>query len=206
MRNSFICSLLALIALSISADSHAMKWRGLRQSKNVIDIRKETKAVTTQLDLEAGRRYLVAMMMMAEKDAGEHPECVTLGQEIDKLKTVRIELEGMGTEPVRRLICADEAAGSRVNLCAQLLAKDPASAPAMPNLKEFESELIDNYGPAMEQVTRVHASIEGKNESLVKEDIKCRATLQLIHRKAAELTESYAKLVEMVRDLAKPQH
>src|SRR5690606_9683266 len=120
----------------------------------------------------AGRRYLVAMMMTAELDALEQPDCVALNQEVEKLKTARIELEAMGAEPVRRLVCVDEAAGSRVNLCARAFAKDPAAmpaAPAIPDLKEFEDELIGNYRPAMEQVARVQAAIDAKSKTLSKE-------------------------------------
>jgi hypothetical protein len=202
MRKLFIgFSLMVTALLILPANSQAMKWQGRRQSSNVIDIRAETKAVNTQLSLEAGRRYLVAMMMMAEKDAGEQPGCVTLGQEIEKLKRVRAELEGMGTEPVRRLICADEAAGSRVNLCAKTLAKDPAAAPAFPDLQEFEEELTDNYGPAMEQVGRIQASLDSKNDVLTKEDVKCRATLQLIQKKSAEVLSAYGDLQRMIHDL-----
>lgn len=201
MRNLFPASLLILATVFISVDSHAFKWQGRRQSENVIDIRKETKAVNTQLALEAGRRHLVAMMIMAEKDANEHPECITLAQEVEKLKTVRVELESMGTEPVRRLVCDAESPASRVNLCAKILSKDPASAPPVPDLKEFESELADSYGPAIQQVGRLQAAIDAKNTLMEKEDIKCRATLQLIQRKAAEVTESYGNLRQEVQEV-----
>jgi hypothetical protein len=202
MLKSFIgFSLMAIFLLTLPDVSQAMKWQGRRQSTNVIDIRAETKAVNMQISLEAGRRYLVAMMMMAEKDAGEQPGCMTLSQEIERLKTVRAELEAMGTEPVRRLICADEAAGSRINLCAKVLAKDPAAAPAVPDLKDFEDELTDNYGPVMEQVGRVQASLDSKSETLAKEDVKCRATLQLIQKKSVEVTNAYVDLQRMIHEL-----
>jgi hypothetical protein len=203
MRNLLPVSVLILATIFISIDTQAMKWQGRRQSENVIDIRKETKAVNTQIELEAGRRYLVAMILMAEKDANEHPECATLTQEIEKLKTVKAEMEAMGSEPVRRLICADENAGSRVNLCAKILAKDPASVPAMPDLKEFESELTDAYGPVIEQVGRMQAAFTARSAVMAKEDLKCRATLQLIQRKAAEVSESYGNLHQMVQELIK---
>lgn len=203
MRKMLSSSLLIFAALMISGDAQAMKWQGRRQSTNVIDIRKETKAVNTQMELETARRYLVTMMMMAEKDAGANPDCVTLSEEIEKLKTVRIELEAMGTEPVRRLICSDEGAGSRVNLCGKILAKDPASAPAMPDLKEFEDELTDSYGPAMDQVGRVQAALNSRTAMMSKEDLKCRATLQLIQRKAADMASAYSNLQQSIQELIK---
>lgn len=203
MRNLLTGSLLILATLFTSSESFAMKWQGRRESKNVIDVRRETKAVNTQTELEAGRRYLVAMMMMAEKDANEHPECGTLAQEIEKLKNVRAGLEGMGTEPVRRLICSDENPGSRVNLCTKVLAKDPAAAPAAPDLKEFESELADAYGPAMELVGLLQASINSKNELMAKEAVGCRATLQLIQKKSGEVLSAYGNLRQMIQELAK---
>lgn len=210
MRHPLTSFFFAALAIFISTDSYAMKWQGLRQSDNVIDIRRETKLVNSQADLEIGRRALVAMIMMAEKDHGEHPECVTLGQEIEKLKTVRSELEGMGLEPVRRLSCTDPSgsAPSRVNLCAQLLAKkasdapDSPSAPTQkePDLKEFESELADSYGPPVAQVGRLQAALQSSNEALAKESLECRASLQLIQKKSGDIVAAFANLQRLLQE------
>jgi hypothetical protein len=204
MRNLFLgFTIFGLSLFSFSSDSEAMKLQGRRESKNLIDLRLETKIVNTQMGLETGRRYLIAMMMMAEKNASEHPECGTLGQEMEKIKTVRAELEGMGSDPARRLICSEEAAGSRVNLCAKLLAKDPATAPDIPDLKEFENELNDAYRPAMEQIGRVQASLSARNEALAKEPVGCRAALELIQKKAVEVQTLYSELQQKLQELIK---
>lgn len=205
MRNRFlVVCFLALFASALNPpDAEAFKWRNRRQSTNVIDVRRETRAVNAQLSLETGRRYLVAMMMMAEKDASEQPECVTLNQEVEKLKTVRVELEAMGTEPVRRLVCMDEPAGSRINLCAQAFAKDPSATPtAFIDLKGFEAELADNYGPALEQIGRVRAAINAKQSALAKEEHKCGVSLLLIEKKSGEMLETYEELQRALNSLA----
>lgn len=205
MRNLLIGSLLVLATIFVSSDSHAFKWQDYRQSENVIDVRPESKAVSAQVELEASRRLLVAMIMLAENDANLHPECVTLNQEIEKLKSLKTTLDGMETEPVRRLICEEKGPTSRLNLCAKAFADDPSAAPARPDLKKFGEELAQAYGPVMGQMEHARVALKTKEETFSKESEECRVGLQLIQMKVIETQDSYEDLVQTVSDLAKPR-
>lgn len=202
MRKFPISSLLAATAMLASADSHAFKWQDYRQSENVIDVREETKIVSAQVNLEAGRRYLVAMIMLAENDASLHAECMALSQEIGKLKALKTTIEGLGPEPVRLLICKEQYSGSNLNLCAKAYSAD--SAPS-PDLKKFGEELAQAYGPVMDQIEQTRASLKTKEEALAKESEDCRVGLQLILAKTMEVQDSYDTLERMIRDQAKPR-